>query len=106
MNKPKKTTLRNIGKFGKINLEVNKRLKELYEDSDIRSCELRLEGCENYPLNYCHRHERDWYKQFKDVEKIIEMMSSKEQTVIGCQWCHHIIDTDKKLREEKFNQLR
>jgi len=95
-----------IGKFGKINIEVNKRLNDLYSESDIRNCELKLEGCENYPLNYCHRHERDWYKKFKTPEKIIEMMSSKNQTVIGCQWCHNKIDTNKSLREEKFLSLR
>lgn len=95
-----------IGKFGNINLIVNKRLKELYIDSEIRNCELRLEGCENYPLNYCYRHERDWYKQFKVVARIIEVMSSFVQTVIGYQYCHNIIDTNKKLREEKFLELR
>lgn len=96
----KYTKLRKIGKIGRINLEANKRLNALYEDSEIRNCELKLAGCENYPLNFCHRHERNWYKG--DVE----LLSSMKQTVIGCQCCHDKIDRDKKLREEKFLILR
>jgi hypothetical protein len=96
----KRTWINKLGKRGKANLEANKRLRVLYEESDIRSCELNIEGCENYPLQYCHRHERDWYKGN------VELLSRLDQCVLGCQWCHNVIDTNKKLRERKFLKLR
>jgi hypothetical protein len=96
----KRTKIRQIGKIGRINLEVNRRLKEIYIATDIRNCELGFEGCDNYPLNYCHRHEREWYKG------IIKLLASINQTLIGCQYCHRKIDDNKKLREEKFLELR
>ncbi|MFA5993341.1 MAG: hypothetical protein WC823_00105 [Parcubacteria group bacterium] len=96
----KRTAIRKIGKIGKANLEANKLLKILYENSDIRSCEIAGEGCENWILNYCHRHDREWYKG--DVE----LLSSFNQTIIGCQKCHGKMDTNKKEREEIFLKLR
>lgn len=95
-----KRYIRRVGKRGRANLSANAILNRLYAESSIRDCELKLEGCDGWPLNYCHRHERDYYKG--DVEKL----ASFNQTVIGCQKCHRKIDDNKQLREEKFFELR
>jgi len=100
-NLMKKTKLNQIGKIGRANIEANKRLKNMYKEIGVNYCEIQLPGCQGYPLNYCHRHEREWYKGN------VELLSSYNQTIIGCQGnCHRKIDQDKKLREEVFMQLR
>lgn len=95
----KRTPLRKIGKRGRANLNANKILNEVYADYP-QVCELQDEGCEGWPLNYCHRHERDYYRG--DVE----LLGSFNQTLIGCQKCHRKLDDNKIKREERFMELR
>jgi len=93
--------LKKLGKIGIANLQANKKLNKLYEDLGINYCEIGLPGCQGYPLNFCHRHERTYYKG--DVD----LLSNYKQTVIACQDnCHRKIDQDKKLREKVFMELR
>ena len=97
----KKTPLRRCGKIGKANIEANKRLKEVFENTNIRSCEIKMEGClGNWTLAFCHRHPRLWYNG--DVEKL----SDYKQVIIGCVSCHEKIDRDNDLLEKVFNKLR
>ena len=93
--------MKQIGKIGKINIEANKKLKEIYEDKDIRYCELRLEGCTiSSFLTFAHRHKREWYRSKP------ELLSDFNQTLLACQNCHNKIEDSRELTEEKFNQLR
>lgn len=93
--------LRKIGKIGRANIQANKKLKELFLDKGTGYCEMRLEGClMNWPLQFCHRHRRQWYKG--DVKKL----SDYKQVVIGCQNCHEKIDRNQELLEEVFKKLR
>ncbi|MCK6462853.1 MAG: hypothetical protein L6Q29_03500 [Candidatus Pacebacteria bacterium] len=97
----KRTPLRKIGKIGKVNIQANKRLKELFFIKGVRNCEIRLENCTlTWPLQYCHRHRRNWYKG--DVEKL----SDYKQVIIGCQNCHDAIDSNDELLKKVFQKLR
>lgn len=96
----KRSSLNKIGKRGKSNLEANKILNQLFSDLGPRGCEINREGCENFPLNFCHRHDRDWYKGN------VELLSSFEQVIIGCQYCHEWMDNHKEERRKIFDQLR
>lgn len=90
-----------LGKIGKINQQANVRLKRFYGATDIRSCELRLDGCTgSYALSFAHRHKRNWYLGRP------ELLSSFNQTVLGCVNCHQIIEKDPELTKKKFLELR
>ena len=93
--------MNNLGKQGKINVKANRELKKLYEATDIRSCEIQLEGCENtFAMSYAHRHKRRWY--YPTPEKLWDF----KQSVLACNRCHQIIEQDKDLTEEVFLRLR
>ena len=95
----KKSPLKRIGKIGRANLLANKRLKELFRD--IQQCEIGLEGCmRTWPLQFCHRHRRLWYKGN------VELLSDWKQVLCGCQNCHEKIDKDSELLEKVFKRLR
>lgn len=95
----KRTPLRKIGKIGKVNLEANRQLKKLFTNQDY--CEIQLEGClKTWPLQFCHRHKRAWYKGN------VELLADRNQVVIGCQNCHEKIEFSKELTEEIFKKLR
>lgn len=89
------------GRGTRIALEANKKLKDIYIEKGIQFCEIRLSGCLIiWPLAFCHRHRRWWYTKKPDL------LSSYNQTVIGCQSCHEKIDSNKKLLEDVFLRLR
>lgn len=90
-----------MGKQEKINAKANRELKKLYEGTDIRSCEIRLEGCQGtFAMSYAHRHKRRWY--YLVPEKLWDF----KQSVLSCNHCHQIIEQDKDLTEEVFLRLR
>ena len=89
-----------IGKIGKINIAANKRLKTLYEGLGVTSCEIQLEGCDNWFLQFAHRHKRIWYRSQP------EQLSEHKQTVLACNHCHQIIEKDSGLTGEIFERLR
>jgi hypothetical protein len=81
---------------------VSKKLKNIYQDKEITTCELRLPGCKNYMfLGFAHRHKRRWYKG-KDPS----LLDDFNQTVLACQPCHEKIEYDKELTQEMFMRLR
>lgn len=97
----KRTPLRRIGRRGKINIEANKKLREIYADKGITRCEVGLEGCSGGLFcAFAHRHRRVFYKNRP------ELLSSFNQTIWSCSNCHSKIDSDKKLSEEVFQNLR
>lgn len=90
--------MKKIGKVGLANREANNRLAQILPKE---CCEIRLPGClVTWPLHWCHRHKRSWYKG--NVEKL----SDKKQVVVGCQACHDKIEHNAELTEAVFNELR
>ena len=99
--------MKKIGKIGKVNQKVNKRLKQMYEEIGIRDCEINLSGCDNWFLQFVHRHKRNWYKeQTGSLEELEDALSSYYQTCLGCNHCHQIIEKDAKLTSEVFARIR
>ena len=90
-----------IGKRTKINIEANKKLKEIYQEKGINTCELRFDGCMyNWGLGFAHRHKR-W-----EYIKKSERLSDFNETVLACTMCHQLIENNKQLTEYVFNKLR
>ena len=92
-----------LGKVGKRNKIAASKLKELYTEQEIYSCELQLEGClgSNF-LGFAHRHKRVWY--YPEDKQVL--LSDFNQTVLSCQNCHSRIEYNKELTEKMFNKLR
>lgn len=97
----KKTPIKKVGKYGKINIEANKKLRILYTDIGVDKCEVNLQGCLYTSfLGFAHRHRRYWYKSKP------HLLYALEQTVLACVLCHNKLDNDKELLEKTFNRLR
>ena len=80
---------------------VRKKLKLIYEEKGIRTCELRFDGCWIYNgLTFHHRHKRIWYYPRP------ELLGVFEQTILACPVCHPIVEDDRELNKKKFKQLR
>jgi len=96
----RRTALKKIGKRGKINIAANKKLKELYTKTNIRECEIKLEGClGNSYLGLAHKHRRSYYYTRPGLDIFSE-------TILACVSCHQKIDSDKKLLLKTFHRLR
>jgi len=93
--------LRKIGKIGKINQAANRRLKKIYDNIGIRSCEARLFNCKNtFGLSWHHRHKRHWYRgQMWRLELYC-------QTILVCAKCHEKLEKSAELTETIFLKLR
>jgi len=92
-----------LGKVGKRNKIAVSKLKDLYTEQGIYSCELRLDGCTGaYFTNFAHRHKRIWY--YPEDKQVL--LSDFNQTVLACTSCHEKIEHNKGLTEEMFNKLR
>ncbi len=89
--------MKRIGKIGKLNLEANKKLKQIFSDKEIIQCELC--GIGNY-LSFAHRHKRIFYRSRS------ELLSNFDQVLLLCIRCHNILETNQKLTEETFIRLR
>lgn len=97
----KKTPIKKIGKIGKRNLEANKKLKKMFEDLDVRWCEVSLENCLfSFYLQFAHRHKRIDYRQYP------EYLYHHNQVVLACQSCHSKIENNRELTEKVFQRLR
>lgn len=93
----KRSPLKKLGKIGKINKASNEKLKELFIENDITSCEI----CGlTYGLTFAHRHKRVWYRSRP------ELLSDANQVLLLCLECHQKIEYNKKLTEETFIRLR
>ena len=90
-----------MGKRTKQNAVAVRKLKKIYEEKGITTCELRLEGCaNNWALGFAHRHKRRWYYGIE------EQLHSFEETVLACSPCHEKIEYDAELTKNTFNRLR
>lgn len=77
------------------------KLKPIYEKKGITTCEIRLIGCKiNNFLGFAHRHKRRWYYSQP------ELLGAFNQTLLGCNHCHDIIEDDKEATELLFKKLR
>jgi hypothetical protein len=93
--------MKQIGKVGKINVRANLKLKKLFEENDIRSCEINLPGCmKTFALSWHHRHKRIWYRSQP------EKLSEWKQAILSCAKCHHFAEQDAEFTEEIFLRLR
>lgn len=93
----KRTRLKTIGKIGKINIDANRKLKELFADKGITRCELC--GSDNY-LSFAHRHKRIWYRGYP------ELLSDFNQVLLLCVPCHEKMEYNKDLTSKIFAGLR
>lgn len=80
---------------------ARKKLKEIYEEKGIMTCELRLNGCwVNNALSFAHKKKRiEYYSK-------PELLGSFEETLLACIPCHQKIENNKELTEKLFKQLR
>lgn len=85
-----------------INKEANEKLRELYSEKKISSCEVKLDKCMGrFGAGWHHRHKRVFY-----YDKPKELLYSFNQTIVACAYCHSQIEYDRKLNEEVFLRLR
>lgn len=98
----KQVPLPKLGKRGKINIEANKELRELFWKRGTIWCEVGIQGkCKiNEMLSFAHRHKRRWYygRSF--------LLENWKQVILACIPCHQVIEKDAKLTEEIFQRLR
>jgi len=91
-------------KLGKRTKTWNKdraKLKLIYQEKGITTCELRFEGCwVNNALGFAHKHKRSYYLLWPD------QLGTFTETILACNPCHQKIEYDKKLTEEMFDKLR
>ena len=79
---------------------INKKLKILYSDLDLPACEIQKSKCWHQFQGFAHRHKRIWYRSRP------ELLSSKNQTLKGCNQCHSEIEHDPVETERLFIKLR
>lgn len=90
-----------IGKRGKINIEANRKLKQIYQEKDIKYCEAGLPKCMiGFGLSFAHRHKRNWYYDKP------ELLSDFNQTILACAYCYGEMEKDNNLTKEVFQCLR
>lgn len=87
-----------LGKIGKINQASNAKLKKMFTNIGITSCE----NCgSTYNLGFAHRHKRVWYRGKP------ELLSSFNQVILLCNFpCHDGIEYDRDATEAMFMRLR
>lgn len=77
------------------------RLKKIYLEKGITTCEIRLVDCMGgFGMSFAHKHKRIWYYDKPGL------LGSFNETVLACAFCHDKIEGDKQLTEEVFNKLR
>lgn len=97
----KRTPIKKIGKIGKRNKEANRKIKKMFEELDVRHCELSLENCLfSFLLQFAHRHKRIEYRAYP------ELLYHHNQVVLACQSCHQQIEYNRELTEQVFQKLR
>lgn len=83
------------------NDEINKKLKKMFEEKGILSCEIKRKNCnKTYGLTWAHRHKRNWYLGRQ------ELLSDFNQVALACLNCHIEIEQNKELTKEIFERLR
>jgi len=89
-------------KRSKINRKANAELVKLYDEKNVKSCEVMEENCQGaWALSFHHRHKRVWY-----YDKPDELLWSYNQTLLCCAYCHDCLEYSKDLHEYFFGRLR
>jgi hypothetical protein len=89
--------MKRIGKIGKINLEANKKLKELFLQKQILTCEI----CgSDWALSWHHKHSRVWYRPWP------EKLSEFSEVLLVCPEHHNLLQSDQRKSDYYFRQLR
>lgn len=89
------------GKKTKAWDEDRSKLKKIYEEKGITTCEIRILGCWNYnALGFAHKHKRSWYNTHP------ELLGTFNETLLACNSCHQKIEYNKELTKFYFNKLR
>lgn len=87
-------------KLGKKTKEWNKarvKLKRIYEEKGITTCELRFSGCSiNNFLSFAHKYKRN------DPRCVHDFLG----TILCCINCHNRIEYNRELTEQVFKKLR
>ena len=85
---------------------VNKILKRIYEEREIRSCEARITNLcmRDFALSWHHRHKRNWYKT-KDRSREA-LLASYNQTILVCGACHDYLEKHPDETKRYFERLR
>lgn len=97
----KKSPLRSIGKIGRANIEARKKIALICEEENLTTCEICLPGCMGtFGVAPAHKHKRVYYNGD------IDMLSDINEWVVACQYCHTIIEDDKELTKQIFDELR
>ena len=77
------------------------KLKKIYWEKEITSCEVKLEKCMgNFGLGFAHKNKRIWYYDKPGL------LGSFNETVLACAFCHPEMEKNKGLTEEVFKRLR
>lgn len=93
--------MKQIGKIGRLNQLANRKLKALFEEKEIRWCEIGLPGCtRTSALSYAHRHKRIFYRSCP------EKLHDWKQVILSCINCHNFIEQDVVFTERLFLGLR
>jgi hypothetical protein len=91
-------------KPGRKTLAWNKdraKLKLIYAEKGITTCELNFAGCwVNNALSFAHHHKRNWYLTCP------ELLGSFNETILACNPCHSLLEVNKELTDTMFNKLR
>jgi len=86
-----------LGKIGKLNQSVNRKLKQLFLSKGIIRCEI----CNSdFGLSFAHRHKRIWYRGRPGL------LSVFNQVLLLCLVCHGVLETNRQLTEDAFRRLR
>lgn len=104
----KKTRLKKIGRYGRINIRANKKIKEMFLKKGIDRCEacpvLHKLGHLNWQClqasSNAHRHSRIEYR--KNLNKLYDY----KQVIRACIPSHKFMDENKEVREQVFLVLR
>lgn len=81
--------------------KARKKLKVIYEDKEITSCELGFKDCwHNNALGFHHRHKRKFYYSCP------ELLGEFNQTILCCNNCHDKVEDNRKLNRIIFKKLR
>lgn len=90
------------GKWTKLWNRERAKLKKIYFDKGITSCELRHSpNCTPYNfLGFAHRYKRIEYRSRPDL------LGSFSQTLLACQPCHDVIENNRELTDRLFKEKR
>lgn len=94
--------MKRIGKTGRWKIAAKNKIKRMFFDHEIRTCEIKLEKCTGQMFaTPAHRHKQEWYNY-----RPHDLYSSYSQVMWACCSCHQQIEYDAELTEEIFIKLR